>query len=80
MLSYTYIFTRFLNFTCLQSGHAVGDKPDHVPHKRGIPQLMQKCITYSLRLFYVIKLLENIKMPPGFTQQQHLQKCKEFQR
>lgn len=57
------------------------DKLDRVPSALGIPgQLLQKCVTYSLRQTCAIKLLEDISIPPGSSQQKHLQECKESQR
>lgn len=42
-------------------------------------QLVQKCATYSSRPICARELLENITIPPGSTQQKHLQVCMEFQ-
>lgn len=53
--------------SCISLIRLCGEKCDHVLYEQGIPaQLVQRCITYSLRL------LENINIPPGSAQQKHL--------
>lgn len=68
--------------TCRQSGlEAQPPERGHVASTKGTPGQGRSCTrtTYSLRRICAIKLLQNVRLPPGSTQQKHLQECAESQ-